>query len=201
MHAACSFRHSSFVCVATCDADCFLATPAKVLHLVVKRHNSEDVSDAMMARYSEKVREAGGVDAMLVVIGRYSDCHELFKLAYGVLNRLQRAVLTADILGEFVEARAHLQRVSADDPCNSHLLFPEQHEYTADPLKFLDSEHATALPHRGVPDAISGARPMIKGAGVHAAWSRNCCNSSKVLPRYLSDKVPDSRVQRLNPKP
>ena len=125
----------------------------------------------------------------------------LFKLAYGVLNRLQRAVLTADILGEFVEARAHLQRVSADDPCNSHLLFPEQHEYTADPLKFLDSEHATALPHRGVPDAISGARPMIKGAGVHAAWSRNCCNSSKVLPRYLSDKVPDSRVQRLNPKP
>ena len=83
---------------------------AKVLHLVVKRHNSEDVSEAMMQRYSEKVREAGGVDAMLVVIGRYSDCHDLFKLAYGVLNRLQRAVLTTDILGEFPEARSHLTR-------------------------------------------------------------------------------------------
>jgi hypothetical protein len=31
-----------------------------------------------------KVRDAGGVDAMLVVVGRYSDCPDLFKLAYAV---------------------------------------------------------------------------------------------------------------------
>jgi hypothetical protein len=35
-----------------------------------------------------------------VVIGRYSDCPDLFKQAYSVLNRLQRSVLTAEILGE-----------------------------------------------------------------------------------------------------
>ena len=155
----------------------------------MKRHNSEDVSEAMMQRYAEKVREAGGVDAMLVVIGRYSDCHDLFKLAYGVLNRLQRSVLTTDILGEFPDARSHLSRVSAEDPCNAHLVFPEQQEYTSDMLKFLDADHAAALPRRGVPGAISGARPVIKGAGVHAAWSKNCSNSSKVCEvfhRHLS---------------
>ena len=64
----------------------------EVLYLVVKRYNSEDVSEASMLRYTDKVKEVGGVDAMLVVIGRYSDCAELFKLAYSVLNRLQRTV-------------------------------------------------------------------------------------------------------------
>jgi len=154
----------------------------EVLYLVVKRHTSEDVSEAMMQRYSEKVREAGGVDAMLVVIGRYSDCPDLFKLAYAVLNRLQRSVLTAEILGEFPEARSHLTKVSAEDPFNGHLLFPEMQEFTTNTAQFLDAEHAAALPHRGVPETISGARGMIKGAGVHAAWSRNCSSASKREP-------------------
>lgn len=136
----------------------------------------------MMQRYSEKVREAGGVDAMLVVIGRYSDCNDLFKLAYQVLNRLQRSVLTAEILGEFPEARAHLSKVSADDPCNAHLLFPEQHEYNTDMLQFLDAEHAAALPRRGVPETISGARRLIKGAGVQAAWTRTPPDNGKREP-------------------
>ena len=154
----------------------------EVLHLVVKRYHSEDVSEAMMQRYSERVREAGGIDAMLVVIGRYSDCPDLFKLAYAVLNRLQRCVLTADILGEFPEARAHLNKVSADDPANTHLLFPEQQEWTADTRQYLDPEHAAALPQRAVPDTISGARRMIKGAGVQAAWSRGCSPLAKREP-------------------
>ena len=154
----------------------------EMLYLVVKRYNSEDVSEAMMQRYSEKVREAGGVDAMLVVIGRYSDCPELFKVAYSVLNRLQRCVLTAQLLGEFPEARAHLSKVSADDPVNAHLLFPEQQDFSANLTDFLDHEHAAALPRRGVPEAISGARPIIPGAGVHAAWSRNCVSAPKREP-------------------
>lgn len=51
-------------------------------------------------------------------------------------------------------------------------------------LKFVDAEHAAALPRRGVPGAISGARPMIKGAGVHASWSR-CSTSSKVRGSHV----------------
>jgi hypothetical protein len=154
----------------------------EVLFLIVKRHHSEDVSEAMMQRYIEKLRDAGGVDAMLVVIGRYSDCPDLFKLAYAVLNRLQRSVLTSEILGEFPEARAHLSKLTVEDSFNPQLLFPEQQEFTTDIRAFLDADHAASLPGRGVPEAISGARPMLKGAGVQASWSRNCNAGGKREP-------------------
>jgi hypothetical protein len=48
-------------------------------------------------------------------------------------------------------------------------------EFTADMTQYLDSEHAAALPHRGVPETISGARRLIKGAGVQAAWCVCVC--------------------------
>ena len=66
-------------------------------------------------------------------------------------------VLTAELLGEFPDARGHLQKVTADDPFNVAMLFPEHREFSTDARQFLDAEHAAALPRRGVPQAISGA--------------------------------------------
>ena len=66
-------------------------------------------------------------------------------------------VLTAELLGEFPDARGHLQKVTADDPFDVAMLFPEHREFSTDARQFLDAEHAAALPRRGVPQAISGA--------------------------------------------
>ena len=66
-------------------------------------------------------------------------------------------VLTAELLGEFPDARGHLQKVTADDPFNVAMLFPEHREFSTDARQFLDAEHAAALPRRGVDRGARGA--------------------------------------------
>ena len=45
-------------------------------------------------------------------VGRYSESAELFRLAYAVLNRMHRAVIAAQDLGDFPEARQLLEAPS-----------------------------------------------------------------------------------------
>jgi len=157
----------------------FVAVATEFLLCIVRRHVSEDITENMLQRYMDNLKRAGGIDAMFVVIGRYSDSQELFKSSYMVLNRLQRTVLTSEVLGEFSEAKQLLNKTVVDDTFNYDLCFPENAENNPDTIKYLDDVHAEALPRRGLPPAVSGVRPMLKNAGVSVALSRSIASNSR----------------------
>jgi hypothetical protein len=150
------------------------------LFLIVKRPlMPEEAAESVTSKNIEAVRRAGGVDAMFVIVGRYSDAFDVFKGAYFVLNRLLRRNLTANLLGEFIEARTYIdperRRAAAagEEAFPTHLAFPESDDSPATNKCYLDAEHASHhAKGRALPPVISGIRQILHEGGIPASRSK-----------------------------
>jgi hypothetical protein len=149
------------------------------LFLIVKRPVvPEEAAESVTTKNIEALRRAGGVDAMFVIVGRYSDSFEVFKGAYFVLNRLLRRNLTANLLGEFTDARSYIdperrKAAAGEESFPSHLAFPESDDSPATNKCFLDAEHASHhAKGRALPPVISGIRQILQEGGIPANRSK-----------------------------
>lgn len=157
-----------------------IAAATDFLSLLVRRPGNAATDGAvdMCHRHIDAITRAGGVDAMFVIVGRYSESFELFKGAYFVLNRLLRKTLTSDLLGEYPESRQHIDPekkkwLMQEDPFRGDLCFPEMDDDPLTARNLLDSEHTLGCKKgHALPPFLTGCRPMVKEGGISYARAK-----------------------------